>query len=122
MKKKIILISIAIIIISLAVASLLHFRDIKRFFVLQTVDLSNGAGAILSSPNPSDAIEADAINTLQKSLPLSTPGFVISSYDFSKGKFIVQNYYKGSNLQLEFDTWYQTSSYSAIPKQMFLLQ
>lgn len=121
MRKKIILFSVIIISVIIALITL-NSKDIKRYYVILTTDLSAGTGAITATPNPSGLKKADSINSLQKSLPLSRPTFTISSYDYSKGKFIVDLKQKIASEAVDFSNWYQTSSYSAIPLNMFYLK
>lgn len=113
---------ISIIIISTIISAGIYIKDLKRGYTLLTTDLSTGAGFAPSTPNPKSAREADEVNILIKSLPLSTTGFSITNYNYATGKFLVKNFYIGSDLEAEFTNWQKTSSYSAIPRSMFLLQ
>lgn len=84
--------------------------------------IPRGTGAIYTPPSQSDLILGNEFNNLQKSLPLSTQYFSIVEFNNSKGAFIVNATDNSVDLPTEFNNWYATSSFSAIPKTMFLLQ
>lgn len=113
MKNKV---AILIIIISLSTIIFVAYSYYGNYLAF-----GGGTGAIYSPPSKTEINEGNAINSLQKSLPLSTVGFAITKYDYRKGQFVVQSYYQGADLQKEFDIWYATSSFSAIPKNLFQL-
>ena len=79
-------------------------------------------GGLVLPPIKQDVQEGNAINNLQKALPLSSLNFEITKYDYSKGKFIVVGYNGAVDLQKDFNTWLQNSDYKTIPKEMFLVQ
>ena len=120
--KKILLITIPIVIVAGVVAVILNLNNLKRLYRVYTNDFSGGLGAINSTPSPNQKNEGDSINNLIKSLPVSTDSLTISGYDYSQGKFIVVLNDTTLDLQTEFDNWYAASSYTAIPKSMFLLR
>ncbi|MDE2026199.1 MAG: hypothetical protein KGJ07_06920 [Patescibacteria group bacterium] len=81
-----------------------------------------GRASNYSTPPPQEVSQGTAIYNLKQALPLSSSGFVIESYDFKTGHFIVKSLYANNDLQKAFDTWYRVSQYSSIPKSMFDLQ
>lgn len=78
-------------------------------------------GAILINP-PSEEIElGEAISNLQARLPLNLNYFIITNYDYSKGKFIVKANNNKVNIYPDFENWLKASEYKSIPTNMFLI-
>lgn len=84
-------------------------------------EIPDRTGGTPPQPIESDIKEGEAVNNLQKALPLSIQFFTITKYDYSKAEFVVVGYNGTPDLEGDFDTWLKSSSYSAIPKSMFLL-
>ena len=120
MKKTLIIIT-GLVLVTIAVFLSFNFKSIKRFYLAKTIDLSTGTGAIESTPNPQDLVEADAMDKLQKSLPYSTSSFVISSFDYKKGKFNIEFKTQIENSAEEFVRWLQTSEFKEIPIRRFAI-
>lgn len=80
--------------------------------------ISTGGDKSQDVPNEYES-EAAAMEAISKALPIKTPYFSIN-FSFKKGKYIVTNI-KSSNLQLDFDNWYNHSDFKEIPKSRFLI-
>jgi hypothetical protein len=113
MKKKSKNLAVLVILIVISLGSWAYYKE-------ATVDapISTGGDVMLIVPENIED-EPNAMERLSKELPLKTNGLSIE-YSFKKGKYIVESN-GSSNLQGDFDAWYESSDFKAIPKTRFLI-